>query len=157
MGKVWLGDDMLPRSAARNERAVCPLEFELGSSLEALLVIAPRPPKVGDSRGSKDKFCSKFSKSKYILAEGGPAPQENSPQENERTRAIVSDPLHQLGSARGRRLVVGQCHATCKCAVGSCTSAILPRAPPEKVFQGNFQPKDIPSDTDYPPPARAVG
>jgi len=52
---------------------------------------------------------------------------------------------------------VGQCRATCKCAVGSRTSAILPRAPPEEVFQGNFQPKDIPSDTDYPPPARAVG
>ena len=54
---------MRPRSAARDERAACPLEFELGSSLVALLVIAPRPPKVGDSRGSKDKFCSKFSKS----------------------------------------------------------------------------------------------
>ena len=66
---------------------------------------------------------------------------------------VVSDLLPSLGS----QLVVGQCHATCKCAVGSRTSAILPRAPPEKVFQGNFQPKDIPSDTDYPPPARAVG
>ena len=129
----------------------------------ALLVIAPRPPKVGDSRGSKDKFWRNSLSHKYILAEGAAldgfllAPQENFPQENERTRAIVSDHPTPAWAARGRRLVVGQCHATCKCAVGSRTSAILPRAPPEKVFQGNFQPKDIPSDTDYPPPARAVG
>ena len=56
---------------------------------------------------------------------------------------------------------MGQCHATCKCAVGSRTMRWVVQyfhvPPPEKVFQGNFQPKDIPSDTDYPPPARAVG
>ena len=63
---------MRPRSAARNQRAACPLEFELGSSLVALLVIAPRPPKVGDSRGSKDKFWRNSLSHKYILAEGGP-------------------------------------------------------------------------------------
>ena len=72
MGKGWLGDSMRPRSAARDERAACPLEFELGSSLVALLVIAPRPPKVGDSRGSKDKFWRNSLSHKYILAEGGP-------------------------------------------------------------------------------------
>ena len=78
-------------------------------------------------------------------------PQENSPQENERTRAIVSDHPTPAWAARGRRLVVGQCRATCKCAVGSRTSAILPRAPPEKVFQGNSSQKiSRPTPTTHP-------